>query len=190
VRNFAKPRFVFTAILRTLLTLWCLLTVFGVTAQDAPRPFAAEVRYHFREKLRTTKSGEKPFSAPSHEREALPESQLKAGDSSTVRVIEGTVPHLPYRFSIKIVPTDAGQSETLEVNILDSSGKSLTGFPQSMPNNLTKSAESSRKQFEVPISKPIKAKIEKTLLAKDQLLTHVDVVVGVDDDFLALPKPR
>lgn len=172
--------------------LLCLEAVSPVVAQDAPLPFAAEVRYHFREKLRTAKPGEKPFSAPSHEREALPPSKLKTGDRSVARVVEGAVPHLPYHFLIKVVRTDAHQSETLEVNVVDRSGKPIAGFPQSMPNPLSKSAESSRKEFEIPISEPLKTRIEKTLLVKDQLLTHVELVIGADDDFLssASPKPH
>jgi hypothetical protein len=182
VRNSAQPR---VAIVATVTTLWCLFAASAVMAQDTPLPFAAELRYHFREKIRNAKPVEKSFSAPSDERESLPLPTLKTDDGSKLRVLEGVVPHLPYRFLIKLVRSGANQAETLEVNILDRTGKSLAGFPQSMPNPLTKSAESSRKEFEIPLTDPIKAQIEKTLLAKDQLLTHVDLVIGVDDEFLS-----
>jgi hypothetical protein len=170
--------------------LLCLVALSPVVARDAPLLFAAEVRYHFREKLRTTKPGEKPFSAPSHEREALPLSKLKTGDRSVARIVEGAVPHLPYHFSIKIVRTDANQSETLEVNVVDTSGKPIAGFPQVMPNPLTKTEDSSRKEFEIPVSEAVKKSIEKTLLEKDQFLTHVDLIVGMDDDFLSAHFPN
>ena len=159
-------------------------------ASSAPLPFACEVRYHFREQVRNAKAGEKKVSAPSHEREALPVSRTTLSDGVTARLVEGRVAHLPYRFLIKIGRSGQGEGETLEVNVLDTAGKSLAGFPQTMPNPLTKTGDASRKEFEIPVDAALKKKIEKTLLAQDQFLTHVDLIVGVDDDFLSADFPK
>jgi hypothetical protein len=59
-----------------------------------------------------------------------------------------------------------------------------------MPNPLTKTGDSSRKEFEIPIDEALKKKIEKALLAKDQFLTHVDLIIGIDDDFLSADFPK
>jgi len=157
---------------------------------SAPLPFACEVRYHFREQVRNAKPGEKRVSAPSDEREALPVSHATASDGSAARLVEGRVAHLPYRFLIKIGRSGESQVETLEVNVLDAAGKSLPGFPQTMPNPLVKIGEASRKEFEIPVDATLKKKIEKTLLAQDQFLTHVDLIVGADDDFLSAEFPK
>jgi hypothetical protein len=37
-----------------------------------------------------------------------------------------------------------------------------------MPNPLTKTGDTSRKEFEIPIDEALKEKIEKALLAEDQ----------------------
>ena len=159
-------------------------------ASNTPLPFACEVRYHFREQFRNAKPGEKKFSAPSSEREALPISRTAVSVSSTARTVEGSVAHLPYRFLIKIGRGGESQAETLEVNVLDSAGKPLSGFPQTMPNPLARTGDTSRKEFEIPVDAALKKKIEKTLLAQDQFLTHVDLIVGADDDFLSGEFPK
>ncbi len=99
--------------------------------------------------------------------------------------MQGRVAHLPYQFLVRISRSDKSQAEDLEVNVLDNSGKPLAGFPQVMPNPLTKTGDSSRKEFEIPVSEAVKKNIEKTLLEKDQFLTHVDLIAGMDDDFLS-----
>jgi hypothetical protein len=178
---------------------WCCLLFSGMLARPVfgaeepsqkPEPFAAEVRYHFREKIRDAKPGEKRVSAPSHEREALPLSQATISNGNSAQQIEGRVPHLPYRFLIKVIRSKDAGTETIEVNVLDNSGHSLAGFPQVMPNPLTKTGDSSRKDFEIPVSEPLKKKIEKLVLARDQFLTHVDLIVGIDDDFLSSASAR
>ncbi len=63
-------------------------------------------------------------------------------------------------------------------------------FPKVMPNPLTKTGDTSRKEFEIPIDQALKKKIEKTLLAKDQFLTHIDPIFGMDDDFLSADFPK
>lgn len=160
----------------------------GADEGSAPLPFACEVRYHFREQVRNAKAGEKRVSAPAHKREALPMSHTVASDGSATRLVEGRVAHLPYRFLIRIAR--GSQGETLEVDVLDTAGKSLAGFPQTMPNPLAKTGDTSRKEFEIPVDATLTKKIEKTLLAQDQFLTHVDLIVGADDDFLSAEFPK
>ena len=180
------------------LVLYCGLSVefsalraFG--AGEPPytaQPFACEVRYHFREHFRDAKPGEKRVSAPSYEREGLPKSRIAISDAVAERIVEGRVAHLPYQFSVKISQRIDSETGTLEVNVLDSSGKHLTGFPQAMPNPLTKTGDSSRKEFEIQIDQALKKKIETKLLAKEQFLTHVDLIIGMDDDFLSADFPK
>jgi hypothetical protein len=155
-----------------------------------PPPFACEVRYHFREQFNNPKPGQKRFSAPSYEREPLPMSRITISNGLAARIVEGRVAHLPYQFSVKIGRSSEGEAATLEVNVLDSSGKPLAGFPQIMPNPLTKTGDSTRKDFEIPIGEALKKKINKTLLAQEQFLTHVDLIVGMDDDFLSADFPK
>ena len=178
---------------------WCCILFTGMLALPAfgagepsqgPEPFACEIRYHFRENIRGAKAGEKRVSAPSHEREALPLSHATISNGATAQLVEGRVPHLPYRFLVKIIRSKDAGGETLEVNVLDNSGKPLPGFPQAIPNPLTKTGDSSRKEFEIPVSEPLKKKIEKSFLARDQFLTHVDLIVGMDDDFLSSASAR
>lgn len=185
VRNFRVSCASLTDAARLSLTLCCLLTLSAFGPEDAPLPFACEVHYHFREHFQGAKPGQKSFSAPSHEREALPISHVAVTDGSAARIVEGGVAHLPYHFLVKISRSHKSAADTLEVNVLDNSGKPLTGFPQVMPNPLTKTEESSRKEFEIPVTEAVKKNIEKTLLKKDQFLTHVDLIVGAGDDVLS-----
>jgi len=162
------------------------LPAFGADALSyTPPPFACEVRYHFREQFNNAKPGQKRFSAPSYDREPLPMSRMAVSDGLALRIVEGSVAQLPYQFSVNISRSSDSKAGTLEVNVLDSSGKSLAGFPQVMTNPLTKAGDTSRKEFEIPIDQTLKKKIEKALLAKDQFLTHVDLIIGMDDDFLS-----
>jgi hypothetical protein len=156
----------------------------------APPPFACEVRYHFREQFRHAKPGEKRFSAPSFEREGLPTSRIASSGGLAERIVEGRVEHLPYQFSVKISRSNDTETGTLEVNIVDRSGKPLAGFPQVLQNPLAKTGDSTRKEFEIPIGEALKKKINKTLLAQEQFLTHVDLIVGMDDDFLSADFPK
>jgi hypothetical protein len=155
-----------------------------------PLQFGCEVRYHFRERLQDTKAYGKKFSAPSYEREALPVPHVVNSSGSTAQLVKGRVPHLPYRFQVQIVQNSGTEPGTLEVNIADNSGRSLAGFPQTMPNPLTRSGETSRKAFGIPIGQGLKKKIERTLLIKGQVLTHVDLIIGADEDFLSADFPK
>jgi hypothetical protein len=169
------------------------LSTFTACAEEpsyTPAPFACEVRYHFREHFRHAKPGKKTVSAPSFKREGLPKLRVADLNGVPERIVEGRVGHLPYQFLVKISRTNGGsEGETLEVNVLDSSGRPLVGFPQMMPNPLTKGGDISRKEFEMPIDQAVKEKIEKSLLAKEQFITHVDLIVGMDDDFLSQDFP-
>ena len=117
-------------------------------------------------------------------------SRVAVSNGLATRIVEGRVAHLPYQFLVKIGRNSESESATLEVNVLDSSGKSLTGFPQTMPNPLTKTGDTSRREFEIPIDDTLKKNIEKALLAKDQFLTHADLIIGMDDDFLSADFPK
>lgn len=175
---------------RTSLTLCFLLALSPLLGQDTPLPFACEVRYHFREQFPDIKAGQKHFSAPSNVREPLPISRIIKADGARERIVKGTVAHLPYHFLIKVSESDKAPKETLEVNVLNSAGEPVAGFPQIMPNPLSKQADSSRREFEIPINEPIRKRIEKTLLKKNQFLTSVSLTIGVDDDFLARSFPK
>jgi hypothetical protein len=155
-----------------------------------PHLFACEVRYYFREQFRDAEPGEKSVSAPSFERESLPTSRLLISKGLATRIVKGRVAHLPYQFLVKISRSRDSEVATLEVNVLDSSGEPVTGFPQVMPNPLTRAGDTSRKSFEIPVDEALKKKIEKTLLVQDQFLTHVDLVVGMDEDFLSADFPK
>ena len=117
-------------------------------------------------------------------------SRVAVSDGVSERIAKGRVAHLPYHFLVKISRRSDSETGTLEVNVLDSLNKPLTGFPQVMPNPLTKTGDSSRKEFELPVGKAVKRKIKRTLLAPDQFLTHVDLIVGMDDDFLSADFPK
>lgn len=181
--------------LTTFLVLLCcgFFLHFPAFADEQSRvlpPFACEVRYHFREHFRDAKPGEKSVSAPSFQREGLPISRIAILDGGAERIVEGCVTPLPFEFLVKISQRGNSETGTLEVNVLDSSGKSLTGFPQVMPNPLTKTGDSSRTEFELPVGSALKKKIEKSLLAKNQFITYVDLIIGIDDDFLSAYFPK
>lgn len=181
----------------SLMFRWSFFAAFpalpasGVNESNSlPPSFACEVRYHFREHLGATKPGEKRVSAPSYEREALPTSRVANSDGSSTRLVEGRVAHLPYQFLVKVAQSNGSETGTLEVNIVDNSGKPVAGFPQIIPNPLTRTGDTSRKEFEIPIDQALKKKIEHALLAKGQFLTHVDLIIGMDDDFLSADFPK
>ena len=166
------------------------LSVFGAEEpSQGPASFACEIRYHFREKIADAKPGEKQVSAPSHEREMLPLSRAIALKGVFAQEVRGQVKSLPYKFLIRVTRGRAG-AETLKVNVLDDSRRPLAGFPKLIPNPLTRTGNSSRKDFEIAISEPLKEKIEQSILAKDQFLTHVSLIVGMDDDFLSSATAR
>jgi hypothetical protein len=59
-----------------------------------------------------------------------------------------------------------------------------------MQNPLSRTGDTSRKEFEVPISRALKKKVEKRVLVQDQFITHVDLIVGMDEDFLSGDFPK
>ena len=170
------------------------LSTFTACAEEpshTPAPFACEVRYHFREHFRHVNPLGIAVSASAFKREGLPKLRVADLNGVPERIVEGRVGHLPYQFLVKISRANGGrEAERLEVNVLDSSGRPLAGFPQVMPNPLTKGGDISRKEFEMPIDQGLKEKIEKSLLAKEQFITHIDLIVGVDDDFLSQDFPK
>ena len=176
----------------TCLALFCglvlgMLVISAFAADEpsyTPPAFACELRYYFREQ------GEESVSAVSYEREALPLSRVAVSDGSVSRIVEGSVAHLPYRFLIKITLNSDTDKGTLEVNVCDDSGKPLEGFPQVMANPLTRTGDSSRKDFELPVTAALKKAAEKTLLENDQSITYVALVIGMDADFLSSAFPK
>jgi len=147
-------------------------------AASKPMAISGEVRYHFRERIAHAKAGEKQFSAPATEREALPLSRLVGSDGQQAQVVEGRVAHLPsYRFAIKLSRDEGTHADKLEVNILDAAGKPLSGYPQTIANPFADASDQDGKEFEIPITKYRTQMIEKTLLAKDQHLTYVALVI-------------
>jgi hypothetical protein len=44
--------------------------------------------------------------------------------------------------------------------------------------------------LELPIAEAVRTNIEKTLLKGDQFLTHVDLIVGMDEDFISQQFPK
>jgi hypothetical protein len=59
-----------------------------------------------------------------------------------------------------------------------------------MQNPLSRTGDTSRKEFEVPIKRALEKKIEKRVLVQDQFITHVDLIVGMDEDFLSGDFPK
>jgi hypothetical protein len=191
VRNSHLLREVLGALYCVFFGVLSTLTAWAEEPSHTPAPFACEVRYHFREHFRHAKPGEKTVSASSFKREGLPKLRVADLNGVPEQIVEGRVGHLPYQFLVKISRANGGsEAEKLEVNVLDSSGKPLAGFPQVMPNPLTKGGNISRKEFEIPIDQALKEKIEQSLLAKAQFITHVDLIVGMDDDFLSQDFPK
>jgi hypothetical protein len=133
-----------------------------VTAKDeargSPAAIRCEVRYHFRERVEGAARGEKEYSAPSYEKEAL------AG---------GRVAQLPYRFKVTL-----GEKKpvVLEVNILDAEGKALAGYPKTVAY-VYDPANPTTQEFDIPVGPKLARKIEKRLLSKHQELTQVQLVV-------------
>jgi hypothetical protein len=184
-KNGTAAKLVFSVIGK-MLAFSCvvLLANLRVSAADkddtasAPMPIACEVRYHFRERIADAKPGEKQFSAPATEREALPPSRLVDSDGQQAQVVEGRVAHLPsYRFAIKLTRGEGTDVGKLEVNIVDANGKPLSGYPQTMANPFADASDQDGKAFEIAVTKYRTQMIEKTLLAKNQRLTYVGLVI-------------
>jgi hypothetical protein len=138
-----------------------------------PPALAGVIRYHFRERLEGVKPGGKQYSAPAYETEELPPS-IARSNGEQVRVIEGSVAHLPYSFVINLGGKGAG---TLEVKILTVDGKPLRGYPKTVANAFAQGAGATSQEFEIPVTPKLAAKIEKDLLEKNQHLTQVQLVV-------------
>jgi hypothetical protein len=135
-----------------------------------------EVRYHYRERLEGIAPGGKQFSAPATKKESLPASHVTSDHEQKTRIVEGKVAHLPYRFTIKWSETQ-GKIATLEVNVTGAAGEPLAGFPQSSRDPFADAEAGTTKAFEIPLTKAMSRQIEERLLAKNQRLTHVDLVI-------------
>jgi hypothetical protein len=104
--------------------------------------------------------------------------------------VKGRVPHLPYRFLIEIVRRHNSELGTLEVRVLNGSGESVAGYPQTMQNPLSSTGDNTRTEFQIPVSRVVRKTIEKNLLAKNQFLTNVELIVGMDEGFLSEAFPK
>lgn len=165
-----------------LLTL-CLAG--AVHSQDAAPPFACEVRYNFREALPGGHG--KKFSAPDHQREALPLPVITADGAETAT---GKVPHLPYVFQVRLSRESATAPWMLTVDIGPPGGESLPGYPRSAPSTLTPTGDGSRVDFPVPVSSADSRQIEHGLLLPRQKLMNVSLIIGMDADFLSGSFPK
>ena len=146
-------------------------------AASAPVAIACEVRYNFRERLADAKPGKKQYSAPEHAQETLPASRAVVSDGKQAQLVEGRVAHLPYRFAIKLTRSEGADTAKLEVRILDPAGKPVSGYPQTVANPFDDASDPGGKAFEIPITKSRTQTIEKTLLATNQRLTYVALVI-------------
>jgi hypothetical protein len=141
--------------------LLCLSMLGGsnlpASAKDSPSSLAitCDVRYYFREELEGAGPGGKKYSAPAYEKEAI---------------VDGRVAHLPYRFVIQL-----DEQRALEVKIFDSEGKALDGYPRKIENPFA--GELASQEFEIPIAPELAHTIEAEVLAKNQHLTEVQLVV-------------
>lgn len=165
-------------------TWWLGLLVLGAhlpMAAAEPSPGApnitCEIRFHYRERLEGIAAGGKQFSAPATKKESLPASHVTSDHGQKARIVEGKVAHLPYRFTIQWNETAKGKIATLEVNVTDAAGEPLAGFPQSSRNPFANAEAGTTKAFEIPLTKTISRQIEEHLLAKNEHLTHVDLVI-------------
>jgi len=143
---------------RCLALLFCVfsgplstLTASAEEPSSTPAPFACEIRYHFREHFRRVNPWGIAVSAASFKREGLPKLRVADLNGVPERIVEGRVGHLPYQFLVKISRASGGSgAETLEVKVLDGSGRPLAGFPQVMPNPLTRAATSVERSLKCP----------------------------------------
>jgi hypothetical protein len=146
------------------------------TAAGVPIQFVSQIRYHFRERWLHTRPGEKAVSAPAHETELLPLSELVTTEHSLGRVTTGNVAHLPYGFRVSVFFPDL----TVEVYEGDNP---VEGFPKTVQHSFTDHWDS-RVGFMIPIEDRLKAKIESSFLAERCFLTYVNLVLGADDGLI------
>jgi hypothetical protein len=164
-----------------------ILAFGGEEPAFTPKPFSCQVWYHYREQFEHVKVGEKSVSAPAYHRERLPASHVLISDNQATRIVEGGVSDLPYRFIVKITASSDDTRGVLEIIALDTSGKPLERFPYKMPNPVDSTPENSRYGVEVSIPKSLKTKIEKALFSDCHhcFITYVELVIGMDEDFVS-----
>lgn len=132
--------------------------------------FRASVLFHFRERIPNAPPGEKNVTAPDVEREDLPPAHLLPKKKR--RVIQGTVPDLPFVFFLRLTYPNLQGPPLLEVNIVDPrTNQSIKGFPAKQ--DLTDVAD-----FEIPLSEG-EARSARHALGDDPLafITYVNLVV-------------
>ena len=143
------------------------------SGSTVPIQFVSQIRYHFREHFPDSVPGDKRVSAPAHESELLPLSQVISSQRGLGRVADGAVPHLPYHFRVSVFDPEL----TVEAYHGD---RPLEGFPQTVRHSLTEHWDS-RIDFMIPIDDHLKGQIAETLLYERCFITYVNLVVGADD---------
>jgi hypothetical protein len=146
------------------------------TAVTVPIQFVSQIRYHYRERWLHARPGEKAVSAPAHETELLPLSNLVTREHLLGRVTTGSVAHLPYYFRISVFSPDL----TVEVYQGDDA---LAGFPKTVQHSFTDHWDS-RIDFIIPIEDRLKTKMESSFLAERCFITYVNLVIGADDGLI------
>ena len=103
----------------------------GTVADGQELPdFNAEVILVTREPIPDAKPDEKQVSAPGYDSHKLPSSKYLAAKHR--RVIEGTIPGLPFTFYLRLTRPDSSDALQLEENVVDHrTNHSLNEFPRS-----------------------------------------------------------
>jgi len=146
------------------------------SGESVPIQFISQIRFHFREHWPDAAPGEKAVSAPGHELEYLPLSQVVYSPNGIGRISEGFVPHLPFRFRVSVFDPEL----TVEVYHGE---KPVEGFPQTLRHSLTDHWDS-RIDFMLPLTKPLEQEITKSLLYENCFITYVNLVLGADDGLI------
>lgn len=93
--------------------------------------------------------------------------------------IHGSVPHLPYEFTIRASRGSDADVGSLVVNVVDTaSRRSIPGYPRAIPD--WRQALSDRHGMEIPVTETQKAMIANAGLTKDKTGTYVNLVIGAD----------
>jgi len=162
-----------------LAALLIATSVFGEGEQPQNSHFAAEVRYHFRDRP-SDGSDEGGVSAPAHESEALPAAVHKRGTAQNSSEIRGQVKHLPFLFVISITEKSSNEKTSFDVKLLDKNGKEAAGFPKHITGK-TMDADDGI-SVEISVDDRWRSQIARDLLSKDSFLTYISLVVRRSDE--------
>lgn len=155
-----------------------------------PIPFGAQIWYQYREKITDAKPGEKNVTSVSREIENLhPCVFEKDPKTTTAEPIQSAIydkgTRLPFSFEIKLQKKPSSTMYQCWVNIIDQKGRSLTGFPQVLKQDLDLQ-NNTRADIEIPLSSTMKKILRnrlKGIIGKNGWLGAVNLVIGTDEDF-------